>query len=334
VVIDGEEYGGMVVGPVRLFDELIRLELGDTASFKKARDLAWDWVVKNPLDVTSQAWDKWSGYYEDVPKDTVNVNDMTSMMTCYYILSRDNPAEVDPQWKMHVGHLIDRSRVLLGRGPYFGAWAIDEQLRPDGGIHSFTEDTTYSIPGGALLGVYGRGCCSRAGLSCRTSQWGAINAMFYEKTRDGQARENAFRSLNYATYFATSDGKINCCGQGGGGEYWFEDGYADAGRSFTWALGAVPEFAPVGQNHLLRSSSVVQAVKYGDRSISFRTFDNAGTAVLRLNFKPAQVTAGEKPLQERTVLDSPGYTVQALEGGDYVFRLRYKGAREIAVTGR
>lgn len=333
-VINGEEYGSAAVAPVRLFDELIRVGRGNTAEFQKARELAWNWILKNPLSPTSPAWDKWSGYYEDVPKDTVNVNDMSSMMTCYYILSHDNPSEVDPHWKIDVGHLIDRSRALLGRGPFFGAWAIDEQLRPDGGIiGASTTDTAYLPPGGALLGVYGRGCCSRAGLSCRTSQWGAINAMYFEKTRDGQAREDAFRSLNYATYFAASDGKIDCCGEGGGGDYWFEDGYADAGRSFTWALGAVPQFAPVGQNHLLRSSSVVQYIKYDHRKITYRTFDDSGTAVLRLNFKPAQVTAGGNQLKERSGLDSPGYTVQALEGGNYVVRLRYAGAREIDLMG-
>ncbi|MEW5980074.1 MAG: hypothetical protein AB1898_30130 [Acidobacteriota bacterium] len=338
-LINQGEYGGLVVAPVRLFDELIHLGSGDTAAFKKARDMAWDWILKHPLNTFSQAYDKWTGYYEDIPKDTANENDMNSMMTCYYILARDNPADVDPQWHKHVGHLIDRSRVLLGRGPYFGAWAIDEQLRPDGGLRGApSEDTAYPAPGGALLGVYGRGCCSRAGLSCRTAQWGAINAMFFEKTRDGQAREHAFRSLNYATYFAASDGKINCCGTRPDnalvGEYWFEDGYADAGRSFAWALGAVPEFAPIAQNHLLRSSTVVQEVKYGEGSIRYRTFDDFGTAVLRLNFKPVQVTAGGKPLQERTDLNSSGYTVQALEGGDYVVRLRHEKAREIAVAGR
>ena len=56
--------------------------------------------------------------------------------------------------------------------------------------------------------------------------------MYYEKTHDRSAHENAFRSLNYATYFAESDGKINCCGYPYPDPYWFEDGYADAGRGF------------------------------------------------------------------------------------------------------
>lgn len=57
------------------------------------------------------------------PKDTNNVNDMTSIMTAHYILTHDNQMTVDPDWPSPVGHLIDRSRVLLGRGRLFGARA-------------------------------------------------------------------------------------------------------------------------------------------------------------------------------------------------------------------
>jgi len=332
-VIAGEEYGGMIVGPVRLFDELLRVNEGDSSSYKKARDTAWKWLLDNPLNKGSAAWDKWSGYYEDVPKDTVNVNDMSSIMTAYYILSQADPAVVDPEWKHHVGHLIDRSRLLLGRGPFFGAWAIDEQLRPDGGITGTSSvDAGYLPRGGALLGTDDRGCCSRAGLVCRTSQWGAINAMYFERTGDGQARENAFRSLNYATYFATSEGKIACCGEGTGGMWWFEDGHADAGRSFMWALGAVPEFAPLGQDHLLRSSSAVREVKYGNGRVEYRTFETAGTEVLRLSFKPNRVTCGQAPLVERSDLKEEGYTVQPLAGNDYVVRVRHVRSNEITLS--
>ena len=318
-VIDGEEFGGMIVAPVRLFDELLRLGAGDTVDYRKARDLAWKWILDNPLNTSSPAFDRWTGYYEDVPKDTENVNDMTSMMTAYYILSRDDPSTVDPEWQTHVGYLLDRSRGLLGRGPFYGAWAIDEQQRPLQNI-PFTS---------------ARGCCSRAGLSCRTSAWGAINAMYYEKTGDGSARENAFRSLNYATYFAASDGKIACCGVGAASSlYWFEDGYADAGRSFTWAMGAVPEFAPVGQDHLLRSSSVVQKVLYADRRIEYRTFDNTGTDVLRLSFKPVRVAGQGTALAERSDLKEEGYTLKLLPDGDYVVRVRRVKTNEVRISGK
>ncbi|MEW5980024.1 MAG: hypothetical protein AB1898_29870 [Acidobacteriota bacterium] len=332
-VFAGEQYGGMVVASVRLFEELTRLGLGDTASFKKARDLAWDWIQKHPLNRTSQAWDNWSGYYEDDPTDTIKTSDMNPMMTSYYLLTHDDPSVVNEQWEIHVGRLIDRSRLLLGRGPFFGAWGIDEGVRPDGGVIGAWGNPALLPPGGELLGTYGRGCCSRVGLSCRSAQWGAINAIFFEKTGDGHARENAFRSLNYATYFAASDGKISCCGRGSGGDYWFEDGYADAGRSFMWAMGAVPEFAPIGQDHLLRSSSVVQKVSYGNRKVEYRTFDNAGAEVLRLSFKPVRVTAQGTALAERNDLKEEGYTVRALPDGDYIVRLRRVKSKEARISG-
>jgi hypothetical protein len=334
-VIDKEEYGGLVAASVRFFDELIKIGEGDTANYKRARDTAWEWVLKNPLNKDSDAYDNWNGYYEDVEKDTVNQNDMDSIVTAYYILSQEDPSTVDKSWREDVGHLLDRSRELLGRGPFFGAWAIDEQLRPDGGLTGApSEETTYVTARGPLFRTYSRGCCSRAGLVCRTSQWGAVNAMYFAKTHDGQAREDAYRSLNYATYFAESDGKINCCGLDFKGSYWFEDGYSDAGRSFMWALGAVPDFAPIGQDHILRSTTVVQKVTYGNRSLNYKTFAPNGTEVLRLSYKPSRVTAGDINLELLSAANSEGYDVKPLAKGDYQVTLRHLHSGAIAISGK
>jgi hypothetical protein len=88
---------------------------------------------------------------------------------------------------------------------------------------------------------------------------------------------DAFRSLSYSTYFAADDGRIACCGldydasTNNASTYWFDDGYGDYLRNIMWALGAIPTLAPQHQDHLLRSSSVVQTVQYGKRSIQYRT---------------------------------------------------------------
>ena len=306
-----EEYGGNVAGSLRLFDELIRLKAGETAAYEKDRALAWRWMVDHPLNRNSAAWNKWAGYFEDVPRHTDDVNQLTPMIAAYYILAREDPAEIDPQWMSHVGRLLDWVRIKLGRGPFFGAQAIDEQTTPD---------ATF-------------GCCSRAGQGDHTARWAAINAMFFEKTRDGQAREDAFRSLNYATYFAGSDGRISCCGVDYANPYWFSDGYSDYMRHFQWAMGAVPEFAPAGQNHLLRSSSVVQKVSYGDRRVEYRTFGATATEVLRLNFKPSRISAAGAALSEHNDLKSEGFTLQPLSGGDWVVRVRHVNSGEVRIGG-
>ena len=354
-VIGGEEYGGMTVAPVRLFDELIRLHEGDSASYQRARDLAWNWIRNNPLNRASPAWDKWSGYHEDIPKDTDNVNTIVPMMTAYYILSQADPASVDPGWKEDVGYLLDRSRVLLGQGPYFGAWAINEQLRPDGGMTGdpflgeqemrdmAARNPAIKLPepndgeidygprvGGALHGTFSRGCCSRAGLVCATAQWGAINALYYASAHDGQAREHAFRALNYATYFVESDGKINAAG-GDFGQYWFEDGYGDAGRHFMWAMGAVPDFAPIGEDHLLHSTSVVQRVTYGKEGVAYQTFDKSASEVLRLTYKPSRIESDSNLLSQQQVLGDNSFTVKALPSGDYEVHVRHVGSTRISI---
>ena len=228
VPVNGQ-YGGMIVAPVRLFDEVMRLNAGDVETFRAARGLAGKWLLSYPPNLSSTAHDRWAMYFEDVNYTPDNVNQASSPMTANYIPSRPDPAGVDPQWDRHVGRAIDFLKQRFGKGPYLCAWAIDEQTV----------------------------CYSRAGLGSDTSPWAAIDAMYYEKTGDAQAREDAFRSLNYATYFAASDGMIACCGANYTSPYWFDDGYSDYSRNFSWAMGAVPAFAPQGENHLLRSTSVV-----------------------------------------------------------------------------
>jgi len=304
-VINDEEYGGMIVAPVRLLSELIRLKQGRVDQYTRARRVAWNWILRFPMHNNH-----WSGYFEDVTRDTNNVNQASPTMTAYYILSAPDPAALDPHWTGDVGHLIDWVRQKFGRGPYFGAWAIDEQGSPP----------DYC------------GCCSRAGLGSDTSRWAAINAMYYEKTGDAQAREDAFRSLNYATYFADNEGKIACCGLDYADSYWFDDGYSDYIRNFLWAMGAIPEFAPVGQNHLLRSSSVVRKVNYGANSITYETFDPDAAEVLRLNHAPAHVSAGGNDLTRVDVLKPGGYTVRNLSNGGVAVQVQHAGARDVVVS--
>jgi hypothetical protein len=188
-------------------------------------------------------------------------------------------------------------RARFGRGPFAGAWAIDEQRAP------------------------GRpGCCSPVGLGSTTSRWAVANAAFAARSGDANAREVAIRSLNYSTYFARSNGLVSCCGQRPQNTYWFSDGYADYLRSFSWAMALLPELAPKRQNHLLGSSSVVRSVSYGRNRVSYTTFAPDATEVLRLRFRPAQVSGGT-------------FTAEPAGGGDWIVRIRHESSRRISVGG-
>ena len=309
-VIGGAQYGGMVVGPVQLLDELIRLRLGATAVYERARVLAWRWLLRYPLNPASSAWNRWSGFYEDVPYNPASRNQVPPTMTAYYLLTHEAPDGIDPAWRDHSRRLIDWVRSSFGRGPFFGAVAIDEQRAP------------------------GRpGCCSPAGLGSDTSRWGAVNALLYAQTGDKRAREDAFRALNYATYFTREDGRVSCCGRRPHNEYWFSDGYGDYLRSFNWAMSAIPELAPRGADHLLGSTSVVQSVSYGRRRLAYRTFDGRAVETLRLSFRPARVLVGDRMLARRRDLAAEGYLVRPVGGGDVSVRIRHDHARTIRVEG-
>ncbi|MEN3312095.1 MAG: hypothetical protein V7645_1424 [Actinomycetota bacterium] len=306
-VLDGAEFGGLVVGPVRLLDELIEIGAGNTAAYTRARDLAWSWLLKHQLNPDSRAWNRWSGFYEDVPYNPRSLNQASPTLTAQYLLSQSSPQALDPLWNEHAKTVLRWVRTSFGRGPFAGAWGIDEQRAP------------------------GRpGCCSRVGLGSTTSRWAAANALLYARTGDEAARDQAVRSLSYATYFATRDGRISCCGQRPGNTFWFSDGYGDYLRSFNWAMAAMPELAPKRQNHLLGSGSVVQSVAYSQNGVAYRTFDAASTEVLRLRFRPRRVTAGTT-LLEREDLNAEGYVIQTLGGGDYAMRIRHDRSRRIRI---
>ncbi|MFL6029150.1 MAG: alpha/beta hydrolase family protein [Gaiellaceae bacterium] len=288
-VLDGAQFGGAVIAPIRLFDDLIQLGLGNTSAYQRARDLAWTWLLRVQLPRND-----WSGFYEDVPYNRASRNQVPPTLTALYLL--DDPSR-DPEWQEHVAGLLGYVRARFGRGPFAGAWAIDEQRAP------------------------GRpGCCSPVGLGSTTSRWAVAKAAYAVRTGDATARDVAVRSLSYATYFARSNGLISCCGQRSQNTYWFSDGYADYLRSFNWAMAWLPELAPKRQNHVLGSTSVVRAVSYGRDSVAYTTFAPAATDVLRLRFRPARVSGGT-------------FTVEPAGGGDYVVRVRHEGSRRIVVSG-
>jgi hypothetical protein len=267
-------------------------------------------MLEHQLNRDSPAWNRWSGFYEDVPYNPRSLNQATPTLTAQYLLMQPAPESVDPSWDEHAGTLLRWVQKSFGRGPFLGAWGIDEQRAP-------------GKPG----------CCSRVGLGSTTSRWAATNALLYARTGDERARELAVRSLNYATYFAASDGRVSCCGQRSTNTFWFSDGYADYLRSFNWAMAAMPDLAPKRRDHLLGSSSVVQSVSYARRRLTYRTFDASGTDVLRLSFRPRRIVAGGSVLTERSDLSAEGYVVQALGGGDFAVRIRHDSARRIALDG-
>ena len=300
-----EEYSSNVVGAVTLFDELGRLGIGDVDAYARARAAAVEWMMRVPLKN-----DAWSGYFEDIDIQSdpaANPNQYSALRTARWLLAH---RDADPAWRDHAAHLLAWAAQTFGgdtateRGTQWGATVMSEQ--------------------GADM----------AKMGSHTARFGATLALWSEATADADARERAFRSLNWATYVCREDGIVKV-GEDSNEGWWFSDGYGDYVRHFLAAMGAVPQWAPARENHLLRSTSIVNHVEYGPGAaarVAWTTFDVDSTETLRLVAWPASVTVGGTALAERDDLDDEGFVAEPLVVGGIVLRVRHTHPGEVVVT--
>jgi hypothetical protein len=294
-----EEYGSSLGPTLELLDELARLGLGEASEaedFRRARRTAWDWLLAYPLRTNV-----WANYFEDLfwlPKPT-NLNQYAPGELARYVL--EDPRR-DPAWREHAAHLIGWIEDT------FGGDTPKEKGRQWGAI-TISEQTEYTYK-----------------MASHTARFASLQALWHERTGDASARDKAFRGFNWASYMCDRRGVVRV----GPVEssYWFSDGYGDYLRHFMAALGAVPEWAPAGMDHLLRSSSVVTRVEYAPGRVDYETFEDSGDEVLRLSFTPRSVTAEGKALA-RTA-EGAGWTFDTASD---VLRIRRKDARVVAVSG-
>jgi len=290
-------YSANVVEPVMLFDELIRLHQGNEAEYQKTRQAAWDWLQQYPMKNNV-----WVGYFEDVKPSMSNMNQVIPLEYARYVLL--NP-DKDPEWREHTRKLID--------------WVKTTPKWPK-----------YEVYGATITNEQGDGksyCCNLPNECCdsHTSRLAAVEALYFAKTGDVTYREQAFRSFNWVTYF---QGMPEDAHTPFGLQWWFTDEFNDGPRRLMDGLWAVPEWAPSDEAHLLGSSSVVTKISYAKGSVTYSTFDQSSTDVLRLNFHPDWVTEGGRKLNRRTDLNEDGYV---LDDATNVIRIRHGQSRDIDV---
>jgi hypothetical protein len=278
-----EEYSSNTIGAIQLFDDLGRLGLGDTSAYKEARRQVWEWTLKYPMRNML-----WSGLFEDVYLQHFpnNLNQYSPMETVRYLM--EHP-ELDPEWKHDAQELIrfvERTFVVDTR-----AFSSTAPLEPavQWGANTVSEQVM-----------------DMNKMGSHTSRYASVLALWSENTGDAEAKEKAHRSLNWASYMCRDDGFVHVGPVDQ--SLWFSDGYGDYIRHFLAAMGAVPEWAPNGEDHILRSTSVVKKVEYAADRVSYSTFDKAGTEVLRLKFEPRNVAEGASKLTKGDGLDRPGWT--------------------------
>lgn len=284
-----EQYSAHVISSIELFDKLIKLNLGQPASYQTARQTAWSWMMQYPM--TNNVW---ANYFEDVAIHSTpdNVNSLNAMMTARYLLQYP---ETDANWETHVRGLIAWTESNFGQSQY-GATTIQEQV---------------AFP---------------HAMGSHSSRYASVNALLYEKTGDQAAKEKAYRAYNWATYMMRSNGI--CIDGPTVNNQWFTDGYGDYIRHFMVGIGAVADWAPAAQNHLLESASIVTNVTYSPTLINYSTFDGSSTEKLKVASVPTSVTVDGLAISQRSDLAAQGWVYDPATA---VLQVRHDAGTTVAI---
>lgn len=278
-----EEFTSNVVGALKLFDELIRLKTTlqinekKVSEYQKSRDIVWAWLYSTEGPMKTFAW---KGYFEDMPNDpnNKNLNQLTPLEFARYLIK--NP-QLDPNMDINVPAIINWVTSVFKTSD---KEAITEQF------------------------------WCYWGMGSHTARYASICALWYEKTKIKWFKEEAYRSFNWATYVCDIEGHV-MTGPDFPPQYWFSDGYGDYIRHYIEGIAAIPEWAPIGEDHLLRTSSVVKAISYQSSEIKYVTFDNESEEVLRLSAKPRTISINGKNVKEIQNLTVEGWNWKPLEIG-------------------
>ncbi len=295
-------------------DELIRLgHTGKNNEIVLARDAGRAYL----RDVLLPAWtvnDTWGRNYWDW-EDPVQAENVTEFVCRYMMDNKD----AFPNWRNDVRNILTLFFHRTGVCPksagevYSGAWAFPESA----------------------------GCCGRS-LWYGPMEMAVPMAQYAAETGSPWAREIARRMQVLATYDGHETGVSEDNIDGGFvvNADWFKIAHPMALKHLLGTIAWMPEeFAPPGENHLVRSTAVVSNVEYGASMVFYDAFDAPAPAVdiLRLRFPPKAIASrdGEQysVLPKLDDLTRNGYSLKTLPGGDYLVAIRRDGLRKIVIIG-
>ncbi len=283
-----EQYTAHTIAPIKLFDALIDIGAGNVADYAGARQAAWDWLMNFPMQNNL-----WANYFEDVSirSSLGNLNQLVALETARYLIEH---RDQDPDWESKVRGII--------------TWVENNFVFEAFGANTIAEQMAFFHPMGS-----------------HTSRYASVNAMLYDVTGDPEAKENAYRAFNWATYMARPNGRVI----NGPTVFniWFTDGYGDYIKHFMAGLGAIPEWVSPGRIGIVRSDSVLRNVLISESIVSYDRARSDSAQRLVLSSAPAGVFADGVPLAES--LDVPGWTFDPATGA---FDVHHDAAKSIQVV--
>ena len=301
---------GGIVWILYFLDEVIRTGYtGADNGVVVARDAARAYLRDKLLPVWTVN-DTWGRQYWDW-NCPVQVPNITAFVARYMMDHKD----VFPNWRTDARNIL---ALCLNRAcvnpasngdVYSGAWATPESNL----------------------------CCGRclsAGPVLAASAWARYGA----EANSEWAREIARRQTILLAYDAQDTGVSEDNIDGGiiTNGAWFESAHMAPMKAMLGAMAWLPEtLGAARENHIMRSTAVVNAVEYGKGRVAYSTFDAPANTVdvLRLAFKPSRVSADGRRLLLRRTLAKSAYTLRQLKGNDWILSVQHDGAKHVVVEG-
>jgi hypothetical protein len=230
-------------------------------------------------------------------------------------------------------------RCFMKRPNYFTSWQNDVRnvmslFFNHTGVFEGSRADTYH---GAWAYPESLGCCSLS-LDYSPMEMAAAFAQYGVLTNSDWARELARRQIILTTYHVHETGVVEDNIDGGfivAGD-WFKIVHPMTLKHVLDTMGWLPETLGANrENHIMRSSAVVNYVTYGAGDIRYSTFDAPENTVdiLRLAFAPELITADGEKLMLRKDLENNGYTVIKLSNKDCIISVRHDGKKKVVITG-
>jgi len=282
VVKDGKtfvaSYTSNYTGALVLFDDLIALHQANAARYAAASATVSTWLKSYPMKTN-----KWGPFFEDVGTEKFSNTEINADTMARYILEH-------PSWDANGNE--DAAAILDWSYRSFANHEWDKF-----GVTPINEQTAYEVPGNS-----------------HTSRHASVELLYCEKAGDMTLKDAAIRRLNWATYMVDVDGKNRYPRD----DNWLTDGYGDYVRHYLRAMASFPELAPDDQNHLLRTTSVIQTISYADDAITYTKFDPTSLERFKLGlWAPKSVTGGTMQWDPNTKV----LTVHAVEKSVRIARI-------------
>jgi hypothetical protein len=284
-------------GALRLFGDLIRLNVGQTNAYAAAKATTIAWLKQYPLQTY-----QWGPFFEDV--GDYSDTEINGDTLAWYIL--ENP-DWGPTWTNDARAILDSTEEQFGNTD----WA-------EYGVLALNEQTAYPVPGNS-----------------HSSRHWSVELLYAAKTGDASRKALALRGLNWATYFVDVDGKSmypdgDIWLTDGYGDY-----VRHFLRAMAAAPEIVPTNRHHLLQYSSVVTTIACSNGLGSSSVVYQTYETNSTELLRLATAPLQVLAGGVALPRLSspadLNYQQGYCFEAPGDAAGVLRIRHDNSGSVTV---